>query len=75
MATSSEIFLPDLLERQRIRIRIFMIPAKSAERALGRADIGVIDVPVDDVGAVVLRMHPLRNAPTPSAPRSCSEAL
>ena len=36
-----------------------MIAAKGEERALGGADVGVIDVPVDDIRAVILRMHPL----------------
>ena len=60
-------FLADLLVGQRIAVDIFMIAPKRAERAFGRADVGVVDVPVDDVGAVILWMEPLRNSGCPFA--------
>ena len=55
----------DLLESKRIRIGILMIAPESAERAFGGAHIGVVDIPVDDVGSIVLGVHPLRNRQRP----------
>jgi hypothetical protein len=44
-----------------------VIPAKCTERALGGADIRVVDVPVNDVRAVILRVHPLGGGGRPLA--------
>jgi hypothetical protein len=57
--------LADLLVAQRIAVGVLMIAAKRTERAVGRADVGVVDIAVDDVGAVILRMKPLRHRRRP----------
>ena len=54
IATSSRIFSPIFVEAQRVAVRVLVVPAEGAERTLGRADVGVVDVPIDDVGAVIL---------------------
>jgi hypothetical protein len=39
----------DRLEAQRVAVGVFMVAPERAERALGGADVRVVDVPVDDV--------------------------
>jgi hypothetical protein len=42
---------------ERVRIRLIAVAPKCAEGALGGADVGVVDVPVDHVGPDVVAMH------------------
>src|ERR1051325_7433195 len=46
--------LADLLERQHVALAVPGAPVERAELAVGDADVGVVDVPVDDVGDDVL---------------------
>ena len=46
----------DLLEAQHVAFGVLGPPVERAELAVGDADVGVIDVAVDDVGDRVLRM-------------------
>jgi hypothetical protein len=66
MATSSRIFRRSF-RTERVAVGVFVIAAEGAEGALGGADVGVVDVAIDDVGAVILRMHPLRDGVRPLA--------
>src|SRR5450755_4488156 len=43
-----------------------MVPSKRAECAFGRTDVRVVDIPVDDVSSVILRMHSLRSRQRPA---------
>ena len=60
-------FLADLVVGQRIRIGIFVIAPKGAEGAFGGADVGVVDVTIDDVRAIIFRMQPLGDRVRPFA--------
>src|SRR4051794_12133568 len=44
-----------------------MVAAEGTEGALGRADVRVIDVPIDDVRAVVSGVHPLAHGAGPGS--------
>src|SRR4051812_6877925 len=48
----------DLLEAQDIPFPVLRTPIERAELAIGDAYIGVVDVPVDDVGDHILGMVP-----------------
>ena len=48
----------DLLEAEHVAVLVLGATIECAELAIGDADVGVVDVPVDDVGD-----HPLRVAP------------
>src|SRR5438094_25092 len=48
----------DLLEREDVPLGVLRPPVERAELAVRDADIGVVDVPIDDVGDLVLRMQP-----------------
>ena len=45
---------PDLLAGQDVRLGIARLAVEVAENALGRTDVGVVDVAVDDVRAIRL---------------------
>jgi len=47
---------PDLLEAQHVAFVVLGPPVERAELAVGDADVGVIDIAVDDVGDRVFRM-------------------
>jgi hypothetical protein len=44
-----------------------VVAAEGAKRAPGGADVGVVDVAVDDVGAVILGVHHERSGVGPGA--------
>ena len=48
----------DLLEAEHVAFAVLGPAIERAELAVGDADVGVVDVPVDDVGDHVLRMLP-----------------
>ena len=60
-------FLTDLGVVERIAVRIFMVTAERAEGAMSRADIRVINVSIDHIRAVILRVHPLAGRVGPLA--------
>ena len=51
--------LADLFRRQHVGIRVILVAHERAERAVDVADVGVIDVAVDDVRDDTVRMLPL----------------
>ena len=53
---------PDLLEGQRVTFAMFRPASERAKPAIGYADIGVIDVAVDDVGDRIAGMFFLADA-------------
>jgi len=48
----------DLLEAQHVAFVVLGAAIERAELAIGHADVGVVDVPVDDIGDHVLRVLP-----------------
>ena len=46
------------LKTQRVTIAVIMIPSKSTKCTFCGADVGVVDVPIDDVSPIIFRMQP-----------------
>ena len=70
----------DLVHRQRVGVGVGAPLGEGAEPAAGVADVGEVDVPVDDVGDVVADdvaragRRPARPRASSSAPSACSSA-
>ena len=54
-------FLSDLFMAQNVSVGVRGIDLEVAKDALGRAEVGIVDVPVHDVGAIRLGVKTLRH--------------